>query len=334
MALPFSRNKNTPKAKGPRTKALSPAAALRQSTNPLWLDAKRMLARKRFGQNFLIDPRVVDGILRCLELDATTDTVLEVGPGLGALTSQLLHHSQQLVAVELDRNMVSYLNTALALHPHRNKLTLIQQDIMAYDLAQVPAERFKVVGNLPYNISSGMLFKLAGELEVLHHAPRLALQQATFMLQKEVGQRISAKPGSKAYGPLTIMLQYWFEILAEFDVPPEAFEPSPKVQSMVVTLVPRPQPLCPVDDLNVMKRLVRASFQQRRKTLRNSLQQGTGLQEAQVLAALEACGISPKERPEQLSIEQFGALANVVSRQGLALPPPTPEAPHETLNAD
>jgi 16S rRNA (adenine1518-N6/adenine1519-N6)-dimethyltransferase len=120
------------------------------------------------------------------------------------------------------------------------------------------------------------------------------------------------------------MLQYWFEILAEFDVPPEAFEPSPKVHSMVVTLVPRPQPLCPVDDLNVMKRLVRASFQQRRKTLRNSLQQGTGLQEAQVLAALEACGISPKERPEQLSIEQFGALANVVSRQGLALPPTTP----------
>jgi 16S rRNA (adenine1518-N6/adenine1519-N6)-dimethyltransferase len=322
--------------------------------NPLLQEAKKMLARKRFGQNFLISQSVIDGIVRCLELNPATDNVLEIGPGLGFLTQSLRPKVKHLTCVELDKRMVDYLarkfqlrspNTSEGLDDdlltydelqeeitevaekpyvkggnlldpiHVEGFSLIQQDILAYPLEAIPYEQFKVVGNIPYNITSGVLFKFAGELEETIVPMRQKVQQLTFMVQREVGERMVAAAGSKAYSPLSIALQYWFEVQQEFLVPPEAFQPRPKVTSVVVSLIPRAEPLCPVDDLAFMKKLVKASFQQRRKTLKNSLLHDTGIQAAALEKALAETDISGMARPETLTIEQFGALSNAITRQ-------------------
>lgn len=271
-----------------------------------------MLARKRFGQNFLIHQGTIDGIVRSLE-PGPTDTVLEIGPGLGFLTRNLLPKVKHLSAVELERGMVEYLSRYVEQAPPQNAtFELIHDDIMAFDLSRIPGERFKVVGNLPYNITSGVLFKFAGEMTQTDMALRQRIQQMTFMVQKEVGERIVAKPGSKTYGPLSIALQFWFECQLEFFVPPEAFEPRPKVHSVVITLYPRTSPVCEVGDVALMQKLVRTTFQQRRKMLRNSLMHETGLNEEQVLQVLANCEIPPTERPEQLPISAFARLSNAV----------------------
>ena len=338
----------------------NPSATPSVSQNPLLNEAKKMLARKRFGQNFLISQSVIDGIVRCLDLDPATDNVLEIGPGLGFLTQSLRPKVKHLTCVELDKRMVDYLarkfqllapktsegieeqDTELdaddleaietdeaneveeapyvkggnLLEPiHVDGFSLIQQDILAYPLEAIPYEQFKVVGNIPYNITSGVLFKFAGELEETIVPMRQKVQQLTFMVQREVGERMVAPAGSKAYSPLSIALQYWFEVQQEFLVPPEAFQPRPKVTSVVISLSPRAEPLCQVEDLAFMKKLVRASFQQRRKTLKNSLLHDTGIQATALEAALLETGISGMARPETLTIEQFGALSNALSRQ-------------------
>ncbi|MCS6266982.1 MAG: 16S rRNA (adenine(1518)-N(6)/adenine(1519)-N(6))-dimethyltransferase [Vampirovibrio sp.] len=324
------------------------------SQNPLLNEAKKMLARKRFGQNFLISQSVIDGIVRCLDLDPATDNVLEIGPGLGFLTQSIRPQVKHLTCVELDKRMVDYLARKFQLlapktsegieeleaedldtietdEPeeeapyvkggnlldpiHVEGFSLIQQDILAYPLDSIPYEKFKVVGNIPYNITSGVLFKFAGELEETIVPMRQKVQQLTFMVQREVGERMVAPAGGKAYSPLSIALQYWFEVQQEFLVPPEAFQPRPKVTSVVISLIPRAEPLCQVDDLAFMKKLVRASFQQRRKTLKNSLLHDTGIQAAALEKALLETGISGMARPETLTIEQFGALSNALSRQ-------------------
>lgn len=361
----------TPKQYIPRkkTEGFHPAHTGKHSTgaqvantfvqNPLFKEAKRMIARKRFGQNFLISQSVIDGIVRCLELDPAIDNLLEIGPGLGFLTQSLRPHVKHLTCVELDKRMVGYLavkfqlsnpsvpvvddladdeqdnseeqfetslsaeeastksiqQNARLMEPfHTENFSLIQQDILAYPLDAIPYERFKVVGNLPYNITSGVLFKFAGELEETIVPMRQRVQQLTFMVQKEVGERMVASAGSKAYSPLSIALQYWFEVQQEFLVPPEAFHPRPKVTSVVVSLIPRKEPLCQVADLALMKRLVRASFQQRRKTLKNSLLHDTGIQPEALEHALLQTGISAQARPETLTIQQFGALADALHR--------------------
>ena len=327
------------------------------SQNPLLNEAKKMLARKRFGQNFLISQSVIDGIVRCLDLDPATDNVLEIGPGLGFLTQSIRPKVKHLTCVELDKRMVDYLARKFQLlapktsegideldaelteedaldvteEPeeeapyvkggnlldpiHVDGFSLIQQDILAYPLDAIPYDKFKVVGNLPYNITSGVLFKFAGELEETIVPMRQKVQQLTFMVQREVGERMVAPAGGKAYSPLSIALQYWFEVQQEFLVPPEAFQPRPKVTSVVISLIPRAEPLCQVDDLAFMKKLVRASFQQRRKTLKNSLLHDTGIQAAALEKALIESGISGMARPETLTIEQFGALSNALCRQ-------------------
>lgn len=328
------------------------------SQNPLLNEAKKMLARKRFGQNFLISQSVIDGIVRCLDLNPATDNVLEIGPGLGFLTQSLRPNVKHLTCVELDKRMVDYLARKFQLLPsktsegideldvefdadetdtmaadeleetpayikggnllepiHVEGFSLIQQDILAYPLEAIPYDKFKVVGNIPYNITSGVLFKFAGELEETIVPMRQKVQQLTFMVQREVGERMVAPAGGKAYSPLSIALQYWFEVQQEFLVPPEAFQPRPKVTSVVVSLIPRAEPLCQVDDLTFMKKLVRASFQQRRKTLKNSLLHDTGIQPQALEQALQETGISPMARPETLTIQQFGALSNALTRQ-------------------
>jgi 16S rRNA (adenine1518-N6/adenine1519-N6)-dimethyltransferase len=280
--------------------------------NPLKNEARRVLARKRFGQNFLIHQGVIDGIVRSVE-PSLHDNVLEIGPGLGFLTRNLIDKVGHLTAVELDRRMMEYLEIQFSNHPDKEKLRLISNDIMAVDvMAEMPEGAFKVVGNLPYNITSGVLFKFAGEMTNPDMTLRKRLKQLTFMVQKEVGERIVAQPGCKAYGPLSIALQYWFECQLEFFVPPEAFEPRPKVTSVVLTLYPRPEGLCPVNNLATMQRIIRGTFQQRRKMLRNTLVHDGILTLERMEEALAVAGISSDARPETLSIEDFARVANAV----------------------
>jgi 16S rRNA (adenine1518-N6/adenine1519-N6)-dimethyltransferase len=295
--------------------------------NALLKEAKRVLARKRFGQNFLIHQGIIDGIVRCLDLVPERDVVLEIGPGLGFLTQALLPCVKQLTCVELDRRMVSYLRQKFGTpvvsdeplesvrYDLPERLRVIQQDILAFDAAGLEAPTFKVVGNLPYNITSGVLFKFIGELYEVAHPLRGRVSQLTFMVQKEVAERLVAKPDTKAYNPLSICAQYWFEPQLEFLVPSSAFEPQPKVTSAVVSLFPRREPLCQCDDLPLLYRLIRAGFQQRRKTIKNSLLCNTGLTLPQLEGALEACGLSMQLRPEVIAIEQWVALVNQLQDQ-------------------
>ena len=287
-------------------------AEAKKKPNPLLIEAKRVMARKRFGQNFLIHQGTIDGIVRSLDLEPS-DCVLEIGPGLGFLTQSLLPKVAHLTAVELDFRMVNYLSDKFRRTPFWEKMNLISQDIMAVDVPSVmQTERFKVVGNLPYNITSGVLFKFAGEMTQTDMSLRQRVQQLTFMVQKEVGERITAKEGSKTYGPLAIALQYWFDCQLEFLVPPEVFEPRPKVMSVVISLYPRRQGLCPVQDLALMQRVVRTTFQQRRKMLKNSLLNEGLVKAEQVDAVLETAGVDPQARPETLSIETFARLADAI----------------------
>jgi len=305
----FQRGKKTKEQKD----AEREKARAKVKPNPLLIEAKRVIARKRFGQNFLIHQGTIDGIIRCLDVEPT-DTVLEVGPGLGFLTRGILPMAKQLNVVELDRSMVSYLERHFEGNPDRDKLTITSRDIMAVDINELGMERFKVVGNLPYNITSSVLFKFAGEMTNRDMSLRSRIDQLTFMVQKEVGERITAQPGCKAYGPLSISLQYWFDCQLEFFVPPEVFEPRPKVMSVVISLFPREEGRHPVDSLDLMQKLVRASFQQRRKMLRNSLLHDTGLNEDMMNAALAEVGIEPTQRPESVSVEQFAQLSNAVGK--------------------
>lgn len=292
--------------------------AFRQN-NLLLKQARAAMARKRFGQNFLIHAGLLDGIVRCLEL-TPADTVVEIGPGLGFLTERLLPQCGQLIAVELENAMVAHLRQKFGLtdsstsnaHP---SLTLVQQDFLAYPLENVPAERFKVVGNIPYNITSSVLFKLVGELTETEHALRSRIPQITLLVQKEVAERIAAQPGSKAYGPLSIASQYHYQPEVEFWVPPEAFEPMPKVQSAVISLLARDKPLLEGVDVRGLNRIVRMAFQQRRKMMKNTLAAGLQLPEATVVEALQAVGLEPTVRPEQVPIATFGALTDALAQR-------------------
>ncbi len=280
--------------------------------NPLLIEAKRMLARKRFGQNFLVHQGTIDGIVRCLDLEPT-DHVLEIGPGLGFLTRSLLPKVEHLTAVELDYRMVDYLSDAFRRSPEWAKMNLVSQDIMSVDVpALMPCDTFKVVGNLPYNITSGVLFKFAGEMTQTDQPLRKRVKQLTFMVQKEVGERITAKEGSKDYGPLSIALQYWFDCQLEFLVPPTVFEPQPKVMSVVISLYPRQEGLCPVSDLTLMQRIVRTTFQQRRKMLRNTLLNDHLVNAEALEGVFAVAGVNPEARPESLSIEAFAKLTDAI----------------------
>ena len=272
--------------------------------NPYLLEAKRYRARRRFSQNFLISGPVLDGIVNCVDL-AEDETVVEIGPGLGFLTQKLLLDAKRVVAVELEHGMITALKRKFE---GNEQLELIEGDILAQDLTQLPEATFKVVGNLPYQITSKVLFKLAGELHETDHPLRQRISRMTVMVQKEVAERIVASCGTKAYSPLSIALQQWFKPELNFIVPANSFEPQPKVQSAVVTLTPRQAPLAPVKDAKRLSRMIRQAFQQRRKTLRNSLKGFEGC--ADTIAVFDTAGIDPGARPEQLSPQQLGCLAD------------------------
>ena len=252
-------------------------------------------ARKRFGQNFLQDSRIIADIVQAVR-PQPADTVVEIGPGLGAITEPLAAKLDCLHVCEIDRDIIGYLKT----RPYAGKLVIHEGDVLQFDFASVPGRK-KIVGNLPYNISTPLLFHLscyADEVEDMH-----------FMLQKEVVERMVAEPGSNDFGRLSVMLQYFFEMEKLLDVPPEAFSPAPKVDSAVVRLIPAKYRIGQAQDFEQFAALVKQAFHQRRKTIRNNLKDLADDND------LQAAGISPQERAEHIAPEKYVALANLLAQK-------------------
>lgn len=251
--------------------------------------------RKRFGQHFLTDMGVSDAIIRAIH-PTRDDVVVEIGPGQGALTATLARQAGHLHAIELDRDLVAKLKRQYDGNP---AVTIHEADALAFDFARL-GSRLRIVGNLPYNISTPLLFHLLNF--------RNCLVDMHFMLQKEVVERMAAEPGNKTYGRLGIMLGCYLHIESLFDVDRLAFEPSPKVMSAFVRLDPLPPGTFDIQDEALLSRLVNVAFTKRRKTLRNALR------DAAETSAMEAVGIDPRRRPEQVSISQYIALSNHIAR--------------------
>ncbi|WP_374605140.1 16S rRNA (adenine(1518)-N(6)/adenine(1519)-N(6))-dimethyltransferase RsmA [Arenimonas sp.] len=254
--------------------------------------------KKNLGQHFLTDRRYIDLIVLAVD-PKPGDRLVEIGPGQGAITFPLLKRHGELTVIEFDRDLITPLMEA---SEGLGRLTVIHKDVLQVDFGKLAADeghgacQIRLVGNLPYNISSPILF------HALEHAA--AVRDMHFMLQKEVVDRMAAGPGSKVYGRLGVMLQAYCTVTSLFDVPPGAFRPPPKVDSAVVRLVPLPAAEVGISDHALYARVVRDAFGQRRKTLRNALSQVcTG-------ADIEATGLRPDARAEQLAVAEFKLLAN------------------------
>ncbi|HEX9803197.1 MAG TPA: 16S rRNA (adenine(1518)-N(6)/adenine(1519)-N(6))-dimethyltransferase RsmA [Gammaproteobacteria bacterium] len=258
--------------------------------------------RKRFGQNFLHDPGVIRGIVAAIHPKAG-ERMVEIGPGLGALTAPLLDALGKLDVVELDRDLIPHLERQFAA---AGDLRIHNNDALKFDFCSLvtPEERLRVVGNLPYNISTPLIFHLIEQAD--------CIRDMHFMLQKEVVDRLAAAPGGGDYGRLGVMVQYHCQVERLFTVPPGAFNPPPKVHSAIVRLTPYTEKPVTVRDEGCLRRVVAQAFGQRRKTLRNNLKP---LLDS---AAIEALGIDPGRRPETLSLKEFAALADAVTgREGV-----------------
>ncbi|MFU2088879.1 16S rRNA (adenine(1518)-N(6)/adenine(1519)-N(6))-dimethyltransferase RsmA [Avibacterium avium] len=257
-------------------------------------------ARKRFGQNFLFDQNIIQSIVAAI-YPQPNQFLVEIGPGLGALTEPVAEQVEHLTVVELDRDLAERLRHHPFLH---QKLTVIEADAMQFDFGELyrdqhlaeKNQKLRIFGNLPYNISTPLMFHLFNYCE--------QIQDMHFMLQKEVVKRLCAAPNSKAYGRLTIMAQYFCQVMPVLEVPPTAFKPAPKVDSAVVRLIPHSTLPHPVKDLYWLNRVCTQAFNQRRKTLRNAL---STLFSVDNLCAL---GIDLNARAENLSIADYARLAN------------------------
>lgn len=262
----------------------------------------RHIPRKRFGQNFLIDRQVVANIIQAIH-PQKNDRLVEVGPGLGALTLPLLHLLDHLYVVELDRDLVEL----LVQKTPKDKLTVYSADVLKFDFSVLGAN-LRITGNLPYNISTPLLFHLSKYTASIH--------DMHFMLQKEVVNRMVALPSSRDYGRLTVMLQYRFEMEQVFVVSPESFQPAPKVESAIVRILPLRQPIHVAKNEKIFAHIVSSAFSQRRKTLRNSL---SGCLKPVDFAAIN---IDPGQRAENLSVADFVAIANYVDDISYVTPNP------------
>ncbi len=256
--------------------------------------------RKRFGQHFLHDRTIVDRIVSAFD-PKPDETIVEIGPGRGALTLPLLERAQRLHVVELDRDLAARLPTLAA---GRGELIVHQADALAFDLFTLarPDQRVRLIGNLPYNISTPLLFHLIEQID--------AIDDMLFMLQREVAERLAAPPGTKTYGRLSVMIQWRFDVELLFGVGPGAFHPPPQVDSSVVRLLPRRTHGIAISDPDSFQRVVRAAFGQRRKTLRNSLR--LLLDDA----AFARADIDPRRRAEDLTLEEFARLSEVTAIKG------------------
>lgn len=252
--------------------------------------------RKRFGQNFLHDHAIIDTILASIQAKPGEHWV-EIGPGMGALTKPLLAKGIRLDVVELDRDLVALLKDKFT--PHDN-LKIHSADALRFDFTALAdaEEKLRVIGNLPYNISTPLMFHL---LDNAH-----CIRDMHFMLQKEVVDRICAAPGNKRYGRLSVMMQYYCVTEHLFDVPPESFDPAPKVMSAIVRLIPHHKPPVDVENVAKLNRVVTEAFSQRRKTLRNSLKK---LISEEQIAALD---IDPTLRAEAIPLSDFAKLSHLL----------------------
>ena len=264
--------------------------------------------QKKFGQNFLIDGRVLDKIIAAANVDPE-DFVLEIGPGIGTMTQYLAEHAREVVAVEIDKKLIPILEDTLKEY---DNVTIINEDILKFDINQLVQEKnqgkpIKVVANLPYYITTPIIMGLFEN--------NVPIENITVMVQKEVADRMQVGPGTKDYGALSLAVQYYAkpEIIA--NVPPNCFMPRPNVGSAVIKLTRHEQVPVEVKDEKLMFKLIRAAFNQRRKTLQNSINNSPelSLSKDQVVEALDKMGLSQTIRGEALSLEQFAELANHLS---------------------
>ena len=253
-------------------------------------------ARKRFGQHFLVDQIVVQEIVNAVAI-TDTDHIVEIGPGLGIMTEAMLPMARYLDAVELDRDLVSKLNQSLPL----GNFAIHSADALKFEFCLLvkQQEKLRIVGNLPYNISTPLIFHLLQQVE--------CIEDMHFMLQKEVVERLAASPGHGSYGKLSVMVQYHCRVEKLFDVAPDAFSPPPKVESSVVRMNPYRKPPVEIHDKQVFEDVVATAFAQRRKTLRNNLKSLIDAEQ------MQANGIDPGRRAETLTLQEFATLSNIVS---------------------
>lgn len=256
--------------------------------------------KKSLGQHFLADPGMIEKIVRAVD-PRPGQRLVEIGPGAGAITRPLLQRQRTLTVIEFDRDLIEPL--AAMGEELGAELTIVHADVLAVDFTELAGTGLiRLVGNLPYNISSPILF------HCLDHAA--SIQDMHFMLQKEVVERMASGPGSKVYGRLSVMLQAFAQVTPLFEVPPDAFDPPPKVDSAVVRMVPLPACEVAVRDRAVFASVVRDAFGQRRKTLRNALGRLCSAED------IEAAGLQPGARAEQVEVAGFVGLANHLSAPG------------------
>lgn len=265
--------------------------------------------QKKFGQNFLIDTGILEEIIEAAQI-TKDDFVLEIGPGIGTMTQYLCEAARAVVAVEIDTNLIPILKDTLAEY---NNVDVLNEDILKVNIAKLAEEKnngkpIKVVANLPYYITTPIIMGLFES-----HVP---IDSITIMVQKEVADRMQVGPGTKDYGALSLAVQYYAKPYIVANVPPNCFMPRPKVGSAVIRLTRHAETPVQVDDEKLLFQIIRASFNQRRKTLANGLKnyEGLSFEKETIEAAIAECGFSPSVRGEALSLEEFAKLANVLGR--------------------
>lgn len=270
--------------------------------------AKFFRTKKRLGQNFLINPEVIEDILDYAQI-TKDDIVLEIGPGVGFVTEQLVKYAKKVIAVELDEEAISELRKLDC-----NNLELIHKDILKTDISElVSNEKIKVVANIPYYITSPIIAHLLGEIDDLANKNRAVINDIILMVQEEVARRIVAteKSSSKQYGLLTILSQFWADCSIIRLVGRRSFYPAPKVNSALVSLKIRQEPLLNLSNYTFFRKVIKSAFAQRRKTLKNCLLAG-GFNKEKIINAFQHMGLDENVRGESLSISQFGELSELI----------------------
>ena len=274
------------------------------------LQKYRFNFQKKFGQNFLIDTHVLDKIIDASGV-TEDDFVLEIGPGIGTMTQYLCERAREVVAVEIDKNLIPILSDTLK---NYSNVTVINEDILKLDICKLAEEKnqgkpIKVVANLPYYITTPIIMGLFES-----HVP---IDSITIMVQKEVAERMQEGPGSKEYGALSLAVQYYAKPEIVANVPPNCFMPRPNVGSAVIRLTRHEKPPVEVEDEKLMFRIIRASFNQRRKTLANGLNNAPDLHytKEQIAQAIEQLGVSASIRGEALTLQQFAKLADILAEK-------------------
>ncbi len=262
-----------------------------------------LFPRKSLGQHFLVDRNILNKVIRTAKVEKG-DVVLEVGPGLGAMTLALAHQAKKVIAIEIDPKLVAILNEKVR---NYSNVEVVRRDILKMDFSQFfEREEYplKVVANLPYQISTPLLFRFIEAKEIF--------STFTLMLQKEVAERIRALPGCKEYGPLTVFLQMFLNVSTQFFIKPSAFFPPPKVESAVVHMAWKEKSMIDMKDEEWFRGVVKACFGHRRKTLANALKHSELSLPESIESKMESIGIEPRRRPETLTIQEFAQLAEVL----------------------